>query len=107
MEIVLMRCCHSSALDMQRLCAEHQGWSSLGSLTASSICSILSLPGVPLRDKLGGMAFDSVSTANQVSLWLNYLCQELNVGLHKQCSLLNKTWIWGWERTLARQVGFL
>lgn len=64
-------------------------------------CSIPALSRVPIHDKPGALAFNSVSTATQVSLWLNYFCQELNVGLQ------NKAWIWDWETTLASQVGLL
>lgn len=82
---------------------ENWGWSSSGCLDLLCAYPLWS----SIHDKPGGMAFSSVSTANQVSSCLNYLCQELNVGLHKQCVLLTKTWIWGWESILASQVGFL
>lgn len=67
-----------------------------------------SISGVPIHNKPCGTAFNSVSTANQVSLWLNYLCQELKVRLHEQCVLFNKTWIQDQERerTLTSQIGF-
>lgn len=44
----------------------------------------------PILNKLCGTVFNSVSITNQVILWLNYLCQELNARLHEQCVHCNK-----------------
>lgn len=84
MEMALMQC---SELDPQKICEKGSAFwverSFLGSHTANRICSILLLSGVPIHIKLCRTVFNSIQIPNQVSLWLNYLCQELNSMLHE------------------------